>query len=107
MRMRLAGWCSLLAVPLCMALAPCVCAQNATDAATQAAEAAAEIAAPASPTAEAPTVGTWHVRVVDGIESAVLENTEIPLRATKFLRDGQLMIRLGDAVYNAFGARVE
>lgn len=46
-------------------------------------------------------------RVVDGIESAVLENTEIPLRATKFLRDGQLMIRLGDAVYNAFGARVE
>lgn len=46
-------------------------------------------------------------RVVDGIEPPVLADAEKPCRATKFIKDGQLMIRLGNAVYNAYGARVE
>ena len=114
MRMRLAGWCSLLAVPLCMALAPCVCAQNATDAATQAAEAAAEIAAPASPTAEAPTVGTWHVRVVDGIEYVPLEDLRsfyklMPLQpkgrkvaGQRLVGNGEVELRFGPAPREVF-----
>ena len=74
MMLRQAGWSGLVAVSLYMALALYASAETSTDTATQAAEASAETAAPASPTAEAPAVGTWHVREVDGIEYVPLED---------------------------------
>lgn len=68
MMMRLARWSALLAAGVM--LAPCALA-NATDAAAKAAEAAAP-APPAAPAA--PSVGTWHVREVDGVEFLPLED---------------------------------
>lgn len=46
-------------------------------------------------------------RVVDGIETTLTEDPGNDIRATKYIKDGKLMIRLGDAVYNVYGARVE
>ena len=46
-------------------------------------------------------------RVVDGIESTVSESSEKTHRATKFIKDGKLLIRLGDAVYDVCGTRIE
>ncbi len=92
-----------------MALAPCARAENATDAATQAAEATAETAAPSSPTAEAPTVGTWHVRMVDGIEYVPLEDLRsfyklMPLQpkgrkvaGQRLVGNGEIELRFGPA----------
>lgn len=100
MMMRLAGWCGVLAVPVWLALAPAVCA-NATDAATKAAETAAEQSAPAAPATEAPTVGTWHVRVVDGVEYVPLEDLRsfyklMPLQPKGRKVAGQRMVGNGE-----------
>lgn len=107
MMMRLAGWCGELAVPVFLALAPLTCAETATDAAAKAAETAAETAAPATPTAEAPTVGTWHVREVDGIEYVPLEDLRsfyklMPLQprgrkvaGQRMLGNGEVELRFG------------
>lgn len=45
--------------------------------------------------------------VVDGIEAVADENTDKPCRATKFLKDGKLMIRFGELFYDVCGRRIE
>lgn len=68
---RVAGVCGMLALPLWLAVAPVVWANTATDAATAAAETAADSAAPAMLPA---SVGTWHLREIDGVAYVPLED---------------------------------
>lgn len=100
MMIRLAGWCGVLGLPVCLALAPLAWA-NATDAAAKAAEAAAEAAPPVSPAAAAPMVGTWNVREVDGVEYVPLEDLRsfyklMPLQPKGRKVAGQRMVGNGE-----------
>lgn len=105
MVMRFAGKCGAWALPVWLLLGSVLHAASATDAATAAAEEAAGKSAPAAaaenPAPASATVGSWHVREVDGVEYVPLEDLRgfyklMPLQPKGRKVTGQRMLGNGE-----------
>ncbi len=102
MRLKMAGCCGVLVLPLVLAMAPVVMAQETAAAkAAETAEAESAKVMPEAPAAAPARVGTWHARVVDGVEYVPLEDIRsfyklMPMQPKDRKVAGQRMVGNGE-----------